>query len=92
MPSVTMLMDRDFERSRSFPQIDKLKFPFLTVLRVAQRLENAPFISAFLKNFNPHHPSEKYKVEVIIVAIEKVSPLNLSVQYLMLTLAPLWKP
>ena len=73
MPSVIMLMDRDFERSRSFPQIDKLKFPFLTVLRVVyQRLENAPFISAFLKNFNPHHPSEKYKVEVIIVAIEKV--------------------
>ena len=73
MPSVIMRMDRDVERSRSFPQIDKLKVPFLTVLRVVyQRLENAPFISAFLKNFNPHHPSEKYKVEVIIVAIEKV--------------------
>lgn len=26
----------------------------------------------FKKNSNPHHPSEKYKVEVIVLAIEKV--------------------
>ena len=29
------------------------------------------FLVLFKKNSNPHHPSEKYKVEAIIVAIEK---------------------